>query len=131
MAPGTGLAQREAELQQLAGAVERAASGSGAFVLVRGPAGIGKSSLLKEFMGGLGDWAYLMFGVCDDLASPRPFEAFWEMAGLEPRLIPALESNDPRAVFEVVMELLGRRSLPTVVVIDDVHWADQATLDLL
>jgi len=42
-----------------------------------------------------------------------------------------LESNDPRAVFEVVMELLGRRSLPTVVVIDDVHWADQATLDLL
>jgi DNA-binding CsgD family transcriptional regulator len=72
-----------------------------------------------------------MFGVCDDLASPRPFEAFWEMAGLEPRLIPALESNDPRAVFEVVMELLGRRSLPTVVVIDDVHWADQATLDLL
>jgi hypothetical protein len=131
MSPGAGLAQREPELQQLAAAVERAASGSGAFVLVRGPAGIGKSSLLKEFISGLGDRASLMFGVCDDMASPRPFEAFWEMARVEPRLLPALESNDPRAVFDVVMELLGRRSLPTVLVIDDVHWAEQATLDLL
>ncbi|HYJ25141.1 MAG TPA: AAA family ATPase [Acidimicrobiia bacterium] len=131
MSPGTDLAQREPELQQLAGAVERAASGSGAFVLVRGPAGIGKSSLLREFMSGLGDRAHLMFGVCDDMTSPRPFEAFWEMADQEPRLLPALEGNDPRAVFDVLMELLGRKLLPTVVVIDDVHWADQATLDVL
>ena len=76
MSPGTGLAQREPELQQLAGAVERAASGSGAFVLVRGPAGIGKSSLLRDFMSGLDDRAYTMFGVCDDVASLRPFEPF-------------------------------------------------------
>jgi DNA-binding CsgD family transcriptional regulator len=131
MSPGTGLAQREPELQQLAGAVERAANGSGGFVLVRGPAGIGKSALLREFMNRLGDRAYLMFGVCDDVASPRPFEPFWEMSGLEPRLLPALKANDPRALFDVLLELLSRRSLPTVLVIDDVHWADQATLDLL
>jgi DNA-binding CsgD family transcriptional regulator len=131
MSPGTGLAQREPELQQLAGAVERAASGSGAFVLVRGPAGIGKSSLLRDFMSGLDDRAYTMFGVCDDVASLRPFEPFWEMANLEPRLLPPLEASDPRAVFDVIMELFARRTLPTVLVIDDVHWADQATLDLL
>jgi DNA-binding CsgD family transcriptional regulator len=129
--PGAGLAQREPELKELAEAVERAARGSGVFALVRGPAGIGKSALLREFVGSLGDQAYVMFGVCDDIASPRPFEAFWEMADSEPRLLPALEANDPRAVYEVVMELVGRRSRPTVVLIDDVHWAEQATLDLL
>jgi hypothetical protein len=53
------------------------------------------------------------------------------MAGQEPRLLPALETNDPRAVFDVFIELVGRKSRPTVVVIDDVHWAEQATLDLL
>ena len=131
MAPGPGLAQREPELQQLAGAVERAASGSGGFVLVRGPAGIGKSSLLREFISRLGANAFLLFGMCDDMASPRPLEPLWEMADLEPRLLPALRKSDPRAVFEVLMELLARRSRPTVVVIDDIHWADQATLDLL
>ncbi len=82
-------------------------------------------------MGALGDMAHLLYGVCDDVASPRPFEALWDMAGLEPRLLPALETNDPRAVFDALMELLGRRSRPTVVVIDDVHWSEQATIDLL
>ncbi len=77
------------------------------------------------------DRVHLMFGACDDVASARPFEALWDMAGHEPRLLPALETNDPRAVFDEVMELLGRRLLPTVVVIDDVHWAEQATLDLM
>jgi DNA-binding CsgD family transcriptional regulator len=131
MARGNGLAQRELELHQFAGAVERAADGSGVFVLMRGPAGIGKSSLLKEFVRGHSDRVHLMFGVCDDVASPRPFDALWDMAGREPRLLPALETNDSRALFDVFMELLCRTSGPTVVVIDDVHWADQATLDLL
>jgi DNA-binding CsgD family transcriptional regulator len=131
MAPATHLAQREPELDMLAGALERAAGGSGMFVLVRGPAGIGKSALLREFTRTVGDSAFQLSGMCDDLASPRPFEAFWEMAGFEPRLLPALESNDPIAVFDLVMELLRRRSRPTIVVIDDVHWAEQATLELL
>ena len=131
MAPGTVLVQREPELQLLAEAVDRAASGSGVFALVRGPAGIGKSSLIKEFMSANADRVHLMFGACDDVASPRPFEALWDMTDLEPRLLPALETNDPGAVFDALMELLGRTLRPTVVVIDDVHWAEQATLDLL
>jgi DNA-binding CsgD family transcriptional regulator len=53
------------------------------------------------------------------------------MADLEPRLLSALETNDPRGVFDALKELLSRTLRPTVVVIDDVHWADQATLDLL
>jgi DNA-binding CsgD family transcriptional regulator len=131
MAPGSVLVQREPELQLLAEAVDRAASGSGVFVLVRGPAGIGKSSLIKEFMSANADRVHLMFGACDDVASLRPFEALWDMTDLEPKLLPALETNDQRAVFDALMELLGRTLRPTVVVIDDVHWAEQATLDLL
>jgi DNA-binding CsgD family transcriptional regulator len=131
MAPGSVLVQREPELQLLAEAVDRAASGSGVFALVRGPAGIGKSSLLKEFMSANADRVHLMFGACDDVASPRPFEAFWDMADLEPRLLSALETIDPNEVFDALKELLGRTLRPTVVVIDDVHWAEQATLDLL
>ena len=131
MTPSNGLVQRELELQRLAGAVERAASGSGMFALVRGPAGIGKSSLLREFMSANADRVFLMFGACDDVASPRPFDAFWDMADDEPRLLSALETSDPRGVFDALKELLGRTLRPTVVVIDDVHWAEQATLDVL
>ena len=125
------LLQRDEELALLAEAVLQAADGSGRVVLIRGEAGIGKSSLLAEFTARHEGEVHLLSGTCDDLLTPRPFEAFWDMGDDDPEILAALEAEDQRDLFRALTHLLDRRARPTVIVIDDIHWADQATLDVV
>ena len=53
------------------------------------------------------------------------------MALEEPSLGEALRGQDRYEVFVLVLELMARSLRPTIVVIEDLHWADEATLDLV
>ncbi|MFV1971600.1 MAG: AAA family ATPase [Acidimicrobiia bacterium] len=123
--------EREAALAELAMLVDEAASSGGRVALVRGEAGIGKSTLINRFLSDSQDGAHTLLGACDDLLTPQPLGPIWDIARQEPSLKKPLTDGDRRAVMEVVLDLLSRSLRPTVLVLEDTQWADEATLDLI
>jgi DNA-binding SARP family transcriptional activator/tetratricopeptide (TPR) repeat protein len=105
-------------------------TGRGAVVLITGEAGSGKSSLVRAFLDRLADDLVVAVGGCDDLLAPRSLAPFRDMAESVPGLASALSGNGRTDdVFPALLRFLAAR--PTVVVVDDVHWADDATLDAI
>jgi DNA-binding CsgD family transcriptional regulator/tetratricopeptide (TPR) repeat protein len=125
------LLEREPYLTELAGWLEAAAHTGGCIALISGEAGIGKTSLLQEFSRRQGS-ARVLWGACDDLFTPRPLAPLQDIARhTKGRLLAAIDSGATRErIFTAVLDEL--ESGPTsLVVFEDVHWADEATLDLL
>jgi hypothetical protein len=73
----------------------------------------------------------VLWGACDPLPTPRPLGPVHDFAHrLAPTTRTALaESGQPYDIFEAVYEDL--KTAPSVLVLDDLHWADQGTIDLL
>ncbi|WP_182526694.1 ATP-binding protein [Nocardioides dongkuii] len=128
----TAVLERDEELAALVHAAGRAATGAGSVVLVSGEAGIGKSSLVGALHDVLPD-ARLLTGRCDDLATPRLLGPMRDLAGsVGADLARALRSPGERdALFTALLEELDWRGHATLLTVEDVHWADEATLDLL
>ena len=126
------LVEREPELRTLHELLRRVAGGAGHTVLLGGEAGIGKTSLLQALAEQRGD-AVLWWGACDDLQTPHPFSPLHDIVrSAEVSFRPALVEHGNRAsLFEAVLAELQRSRRPVLVVIEDAHWADDATLDLL
>jgi len=125
------LLERDGELEGLEGALDRAARGAGSVVLVSGEAGIGKTSLVRAFLRAAAHRATVLQGACDDLLSPRTLGPLRDAArtrGGPPAA--ALADGDRDAMPAAVLTELGG-SRPTVLVLEDVHWPDDATLDVL
>jgi DNA-binding CsgD family transcriptional regulator/tetratricopeptide (TPR) repeat protein len=126
------LLERQPQLDLLAGILAEVGSSSGRVVLVRGEAGIGKTALVNEFLSLHGDEAHLLAGSCDDLSAPQPLGPFWDMARVgEKSLMGPLESQDLPGLLLAILDLLARSLRPTVLVIEDTQWADEATLDVI
>jgi DNA-binding CsgD family transcriptional regulator/tetratricopeptide (TPR) repeat protein len=125
------LLERELYLATLKTALAEANAGTGRIVLVSGEAGIGKTSLVEQFTRSQQQSVNVWWGGCDSLFTPRPLGPLHDMAVQMQGELPALlSSNSNRAaIFSAVLTELQRR--PTIVVFEDVHWADEATLDLL
>lgn len=106
---------------------------AGHVVLVAGEAGIGKSALVKQFAERHTADARFLVGVCDPLLTPRalgPLHDLGRQAG--GRLAGLLADGSPRErLFAALLDALDQRSQRQVVVVEDAHWADEATLDLL
>jgi DNA-binding CsgD family transcriptional regulator/energy-coupling factor transporter ATP-binding protein EcfA2 len=130
---GPVLLERERELAELAQAAREAAAGEGGLVLVSGEAGIGKSSLIRALHGLLPANGRLLVGHCDDLGTPRALGPFRDLVGhVGTELTRALaEGGERDAVLAALRAELGWAGHPTVLVVEDVHWADEATLDVL
>jgi len=125
------LLERDQELKLLADLLAGVGSSGGKVVLVRGEAGIGKSSLVETFARAHEDGAHMLLGSCDDLLTPQPLGPFWDIARREASLFQLLETGDLRAMMETLLGLLSRKLRPTVLAIDDTQWADEATLDVI
>jgi predicted ATPase/DNA-binding SARP family transcriptional activator len=152
---------RARELAQLRQAYERAVGESSAYLFtVLGPAGIGKSTLLREFVAGLAGEARVLSGRCVPYGDGITFwplaeilrqavaeaggETIRALLGDEPdadaiaeRLAGAVGAGEPKAgsdaTFWAVRKLFERLAAerPLVLVFDDVHWAEPMFLDLL
>src|SRR3954451_21887341 len=127
------LLEREEALATLGEARTAAARGVGRVAFVTGEAGIGKTMLVERFVRDLGNDARVLVGTCDDLSIPRPLGPFRDLAvGAAPSLDEALRSGaPPHDVQALLLAELEARPHPTVLVIEDVHWADDATLDTI
>jgi hypothetical protein len=117
VAGGAELLERDPAFAVLEDALASARSGEGRLVFVSGDAGVGKSALVRSFTARFGGRA--LVGSCDGLQTPRPLGPFVDIG---------VRGETPRAVFEALVDEL-RSSDPTVVVVEDAHWADEATLD--
>jgi DNA-binding CsgD family transcriptional regulator len=128
--PAIALADREqslADLDQWLSAADR----GGAIVLMSGEAGIGRTSLLREFWRRHPERRRL-WGDCDPLFTPRPLAPLHDVArqgqGSLSRALAAGADRD--VIFNAALDEL-ERGAPSLVVFDDLQWADEGTLDLL
>ena len=131
-----GLLERDAPLAQLGTVARRVArGGSGEVVLLRGEAGVGKTAVLASFTGQLNSGLRVLRGWCDPLGAPRPLGPLIDaLAGLDgaaaAELVAAVDAGDTARIYRQLLDALGDGGR-WVWVIEDAHWADGATLDLI
>lgn len=130
---GPALLEREPALRQLRGLMATAGAQGGRAVLLTGEAGIGKTSLLRRLAATLDRRQRCLWGACDDLFSARPLGPLRDIAPqLGPDLPRLIEGGAAApSIFGALYEQLDRRSDTTLLVFEDLHWADEATLDLI
>jgi DNA-binding NarL/FixJ family response regulator len=137
-----GIVGRADELARLDAALSAAFAGSGGTVLVAGDAGIGKTRLVGELARRAREaGAQVLVGHCIDLVGAGvPYlalaEAFRSLPGSPPLAeLPVAPAGPQRrlALFEQVRATVERAAgeAPLVLVVEDVHWADASTVDLL
>ncbi len=124
-----GLLERDRELAGLSVWFDSVAERAGCVVLVGGEAGVGKTTLMRQFS--RQHSARVLWGACDALLTPRPLAPLHDVARqTKGALLEALTSGATRdAVFASALEELER--VKTLLIFEDAHWADEATLDLL
>jgi predicted ATPase len=127
------LLERDRDLDVLAQALAAASVGQGRLALIGGEAGIGKTTFIDHFLSVHGKPHRILIGHCDSLFTPAPLGPLYDIAAATGgRLLAQLEGDSPRpALFSTMLDLLRDKAHPTLLVVEDIHWADEATLDLL
>jgi len=132
MTPARPLLEREEQLAELREAMDSAAAGRGSLILLAGEAGAGKTTLVRRFTAAL-DGIPVATGVSDPAATSLPLGPLLDMApALGPSVAQLLGGSPSRAeVFAAALAHLTALTEPMVLVFEDMHWADQASLELL
>src|SRR5215204_2861359 len=127
------LLERDQHLDHLAELLHLAAAGQGRLVLVGGEAGVGKTTLTDEFCRRVADGAVVLRTSCDSLSTPGPLGAVRDLApALGLRIDqPSLDGEARDRLFREVLAAFAARPGPTVIVAEDAHWSDGASLELL
>ena len=127
------LLEREGALETLTGSLaEVGLNLRGRVVFVAGDAGAGKTALLRAFCDAAPRETDMHWATCDALATPRPLGPLFDMAsGFGDEFGQQVAAGAPP--HDVAASLLQRSEgrVPSVFVVEDVHWADEATLDVL
>lgn len=129
------LLERDELLTTLRALQRRAFVGQGLLLFVEGEAGIGKTSLLQSLAVSqrpdIPPSGPVYWGACDAFQAPRPLGPLHDIAAqAHGELQIALQGDvDRLQIFASLLELLSRH--PCLVLLEDLHWADEATLDLL
>ena len=123
------LVERDHLLARLHDLRSAAVAGKGSIVFVAGEAGAGKTALINAFLDGLGPRFTILAGACDALATPRALGPVLDIAhDVGGGLAEAAESGSRRSADAGLLDELRH---PSVLVIEDAHWADRATLDVI
>ena len=127
---GVRLLERTAELTALGSYWAEALAGRGRFVFLGGEGGAGKTSVAFEFARRVAHRGRFLVGACDAGATPRALGPLIDVADALGVGAELSGSEVRRALmFPRVRAALGRT--PTLLLLEDVHWADEATLDLI
>jgi DNA-binding CsgD family transcriptional regulator/tetratricopeptide (TPR) repeat protein len=127
----TMLLERGEFLQRLHETQRELDDGHGRLVLVAAEAGGGKTAVVQAFLEDLPRRVHVLRGACDALFTPRPFAPLADVAAETGGALAELIGRDARP-YEVLAALIDElRRKPTVLVLEDLHWADEATLDVL
>ncbi len=105
--------------------------GQGQLVAIAGESGAGKTAVVEQFVAERCGNARVLSAMCDPLDTPRPLGPIRDVAdaltdGSRRMLVDAEHAYD---IFEAVLDDLSAE--PTILVIDDLHWADQGTINFL
>lgn len=159
-APSAPMVGRESDLARVHALFEVASGGTPTALLIEGEAGIGKSRLLREFAGGVANRADIHVGWCLDLGAARsPYgpltgilrsivqtlgddqvrQALGTGADALAMLLPDLSaaadraSTSPERLRDAIASLIecAAERAPQVLVVEDLHWADESTLAIL
>ena len=126
------LLERETQLASLGKYAAEARQGEGRLVLIAGEAGVGKSALVEQVQRVLprATWCW---GACDGLFIPRPLGPLFDIAStLGGELLELCRADAQReALFSALLRQVSAPGGLHVLVVEDVHWADEATIDLL
>jgi DNA-binding CsgD family transcriptional regulator/tetratricopeptide (TPR) repeat protein len=127
------LLERADQLSALADALDEViATHTGAVVFVGGEAGAGKTALLRAFCDGRSESTRILWGACEGLLTPGPLGPLFDVAEVTHGELEELVSREARpheVTGALIRELAGGR--PSILVLEDLHWADEATLDVL
>jgi len=126
------LLERDPALASLRQYAHEASQGEGRLVLIAGEAGVGKSALVEGFQGDRSD-AFWSWGACDGLSTPRPLAPLFDLAADLGGALEDLCRGRPERdeLFAALLRQVTSDDRLDVIVIEDIHWADEATLDLL
>ena len=125
------LLERSEQLRVLAAAARAADQGRGSVVLVSGEAGVGKTSLVRAFHSWVPAGSRVLTGYCDALSTPRALGPMKDIApSLGPEFRTAVQAGDRDLVMSALVAALDDGPT-TVLVVEDLHWADEGTLDVL
>ena len=118
------LVERDSLVAQLADAWRE----GGRLLFIGGEAGVGKTALVRAFTAEVED--PVLLGACDRLITPAPLGPLVDIAGAVGGALAATieQGRHPR---DVALALLDELKDGAVCVIEDVHWADEATLDVV
>lgn len=126
--------ERGPVLLELSRLLHQANEGSGSLVFLGGEAGIGKTILVRRFRQLVEKSARSLQGACDPLSTPRPLGPLLDIiAQLDgPGWSELLDGRGDRdRLFRDFLSELSSGPQPLLVVLEDLHWADEVTLDLL
>ena len=131
--PSRELLERGDELEKLGECMDTVQRRShGCVVLIGGEAGVGKTALLRRFCDDRPAGARVLWGACEALFTPRPLGPFVDIAvstGGELQELVETQAGAFDVAAALMRELQARG--PSILVLEDVHWADDATLDVL
>jgi DNA-binding CsgD family transcriptional regulator len=124
--------ERTEQLRTAARYLADADGGNGRLVFVAGEAGVGKTAFVDAVTAAAGGSARVAVGACDGSATPAPLGPFVEMLPVLPAGVwPAGASRQEffARLVSALRDPPGRQ--PYLLVVEDAHWADEATLDLV
>lgn len=127
------LLERAAQLDQLQSSLVDAARGRGCVVILNGEAGAGKSALASTFAELVADGTRVLRGACENFGTAEPLGPLHDLAREAGWSLPETLSSAENwiSLFSHVFTLLNDSPSGTLAVIEDIHWADDATLNLI
>jgi DNA-binding CsgD family transcriptional regulator/tetratricopeptide (TPR) repeat protein len=125
--------ERDGLLDEIGQLVDRASAGQGSMALIAGEAGAGKTTLVREAAHRFSSRAIVLVGGCDPLTTPRPLSPVLDVisdpgSGLGDLIV---STSDPVSLFSEFLVRLKGTVRPTILIIEDLHWADEGTLDFI
>ena len=123
------LLERDEQLRRLNDAFVAAGEGRGRIVAIAAEAGAGKTALTERFVANLKGGARVFWGACENLSTPEVLLPLRDIARASGEAFDF--GADHIRAFESLLRLISRGAAPALLIIEDVHWADTATLDLI